>query len=126
MKYLITESQIDNIIFMYLDNQDFYTSEIGNGEFDITNGKNGNNVISYEIDHSLTFPDKTYEIILISDDLVTKTTHLFGLKNDDAITSIINWFNQKYNKKLDIYDFQWLSNSDAYYDEDYDDEEYYD
>jgi len=23
MKYLITESQIDNIIFMYLDNQDF-------------------------------------------------------------------------------------------------------
>jgi hypothetical protein len=125
MKYIITESKINKLISIYLDNQDFHTSEIGNGEFDITNGKNGNNVISYEINHTL-FPYKTYEVIFISDDLVTKTTQLFGLKNDDAITSIINWFNQKYDKKLDIHDFEWLSNSDAYYDEDYDDEEYYD
>lgn len=110
---------------MYLDEQDFHTSKIGDGEFDITNGKHGNNVISYEIKHSLTFPDKTYEVISISDDLVTKITHLFGFKSDDAITSIINWFNQKYDKNLDIHDFEWLSNSDAYYDEDYDDEEYY-
>jgi hypothetical protein len=126
MKYIITESKINKLVSIYLDNQRLETSEIGNGEFDITNGKHGNNVISYEINHSLTFPDKTYEVIFISDDLVTKTTQLFGLKNDDAITSIINWFNQKYDKKLDIHDFEWLSNSDAYYDEDYDDEEYYD
>ena len=126
MKYIITESKINKLVSIYLDNQRLETSEIGNGEFNITNGKHGNNVISYEINHSLTFPDKTYEVIFISDDLVTKTTQLFGLKNDDAITSIINWFNQKYDKKLDIHDFEWLSNSDAYYDEDYDDEEYYD
>ena len=30
MKYLITESQIDNIIFMYLDSQDFIQIERGN------------------------------------------------------------------------------------------------
>jgi len=111
------------LVSIYLDNQDFHTSEIGNGEFDITNGKNGNNVISYEINYTL-FPDKTYEVIFISEDLVTKTTQLFGLKYDDAITSIINWFNQKYDKKLDIHDFEWLSSDDDYYDDE--DEEYYD
>ena len=123
-KYIITESKINKLVSIYLDEQDFHTSEIGDGEFDITNGKHGNNIISYEIKHSLTFPDKTYEVISISDDLVTKITHLFGFKSDDAITSIINWFNQKYDKKLDIHDFEWLSNSDDYYDDE--DEDYYD
>jgi hypothetical protein len=31
MKYLITESQIDNIIFKYLDNQDFIQIDMNDG-----------------------------------------------------------------------------------------------
>jgi hypothetical protein len=49
---------------------------------------------------------------------------LFGLKNEDAINSIINWFNQEYDLNVDIHDFEWLSNDDDYYDDE--DEEYYD
>ena len=110
---------------MYLDERDLETSDIGNGEFNITDGKHGNDVIRYEIDHSLTYPEKSYHTIAISDDLVTKITQLFGLESQDAINSIINWFNQEYDLNVDIHDFEWLSNSDTYYYDD-EDEEYYD
>ena len=125
MKYIITESKINNLVSMFLDNQNLETSDIGNGEFNITDGKHGNDVIRYEIDHSLTYPEKSYHTIAISDDLVTKITQLFGLKSEDAINSIINWFNQEYDLNVDIHDFEWLSNSDTYYYDDEDDE-YYD
>jgi hypothetical protein len=126
MKYIITESKINKLVSSYLDNQNLETSDIGNGDFNITDGKHGNDVIRYEIDHSSTYPEKSYHTILISDDLVTKITQLFGLKSDDSINSIINWFNQEYDLNVDIHDFEWLSSDDDYYDEDYDDEEYYD
>jgi hypothetical protein len=125
MKYIITESKINKLVSTYLDERDLETSDIGNGEFNITDGKHGNDVIRYEIDHSLTYPEKSYHTIAISDDLVTKITQLFGLKSEDAINSIINWFNQEYDLNVDIHDFEWLSNSDTYYYDD-EDEEYYD
>ena len=125
MKYIITESKINKLVSTYLDERDLDTSDIGNGEFNITDGKHGNDVIRYEIDHSLTYPEKSYHTIAISDDLVTKITQLFGLKSEDAINSIINWFNQEYDLNVDIHDFEWLSNSDTYYYDD-EDEEYYD
>ena len=125
MKYIITESKINKLVSTYLDERDLETSDIGNGEFNITNGKHGNDVIRYEIDHSLTYPEKSYHTIAISDDLVTKITQLFGLESEDAINSIINWFNQEYDLNVDIHDFEWLSNSDTYYYDD-EDEEYYD
>ena len=125
MKYIITESKINKLVSTYLDERDLDTSDIGNGEFNITDGKHGNDVIRYEIDHSLTYPEKSYHTIAISDDLVTKITQLFGLESQDAINSIINWFNQEYDLNVDIHDFEWLSNSDTYYYDD-EDEEYYD
>ena len=125
MKYIITESKINKLVSTYLDERDLDTSDIGNGEFNITDGKHGNDVIRYEIDHSLTYPQKSYHTIAISDDLVTKITQLFGLESEDAINSIINWFNQEYDLNVDIHDFEWLSNSDTYYYDD-EDEEYYD
>ena len=125
MKYIITESKINKLVSTYLDERDLDTSDIGNGEFNITDGKHGNDVIRYEIDHSLKYPEKSYHTIAISDDLVTKITQLFGLKSEDAINSIINWFNQEYDLNVDIHDFEWLSNSDTYYYDD-EDEEYYD
>ena len=125
MKYIITESKINKLVSSYLDNQNLETSDIGNGEFNITDGKHGNDVIRYEINYSSTYPEKYYHSILISDNLVTKITQLFGLKSEDSINSIINWFNQEYDLNVDIHDFEWLSSDDDYYDDD-EDEEYYD
>ena len=53
--------------------------------------------------------------------LVTKIINIFGLDNEIAIKSIINWFNQTYNTELTIKDFEWLD-SDTYYDDE--DEDY--
>ena len=57
-------------------------------------------------------------MIYISDELVTKISRLFGVNGKIAINSIINWFNQKYEKNLTIDDFEWLQDSDTYYAED--------
>jgi hypothetical protein len=46
---------------------------------------------------------------------------LFGVDSKIAIKSIINWFNQKYDKKLTMDDFEWLNNNDDDDDEDYED-----
>ena len=70
MKYLITESQIDKVIFKYLDNQDFITKRMSsdnityfvNSEGDeyrdslIIHYRNGDCVMSFElIDEIATF-----------------------------------------------------------------------
>ena len=70
MKYLITESEIDNIIFQYLNNQDFITKRMAgdnityfvNSENDeysdslIIHYRNGDCVMSFElIDEIATF-----------------------------------------------------------------------
>ena len=48
MKYIITESKINKLVSTYLDERDLDTSDIGNGEFNITDGKHGNDVIRYD------------------------------------------------------------------------------
>ena len=40
MKYLITESQFDNIVFKYLDNQDFIQIDMGNDKICFVNSEN--------------------------------------------------------------------------------------
>jgi hypothetical protein len=124
LKFIVENNKANTLVSKYLDSQDWRTWDIGDGEFNVADGEFGRDLIRLRIQYSSTFPDKYFDVIYLDDRLVTKIINLFGLKNDDAITSIINWFNQKYDKKLDIHDFEWLSNSDAYYDEDYDDEEY--
>ena len=121
LKFIVENNKANTLVSKYLDSQDWRTWDIGDGEFNVADGEFGRDLIRLRIQYSSTFPDKYFDVIYLDDRLVTKIINLFGLKNDDAITSIINWFNQKYDKKLDIHDFEWLSNSDAYYDEDYDD-----
>ena len=121
LKFIVENNKANTLVSKYLDSQDWRTWDIGDGEFNVADGEFGRDLIRLRIQYSSTFPDKYFDVIYLDDRLVTKIINLFGLKNDDAITSIINWFNQKYDKKLDIHDFEWLSNSDTYYDEDYDD-----
>jgi hypothetical protein len=60
-------------------------------------------------------------VIYLDDRLVTKIINLFGLDNETAIKSIINWFNQTYNTELTIKDFEWLDNDGENDDEDFED-----
>lgn len=123
MKYILKESQIDKLVTSYLNSQDWKTWDIGDGEFNVADGEFGEDLIRFRIQYSSTVPDHHFDVIYLSDYLVTKIISLFGLENQDAIKSIINWFNQKYDKNLTIDDFEWLQDSDTYYADD--DEENY-
>jgi hypothetical protein len=123
MKYIITESRLNNLVFSYLDNQDWQTWDIGDGEFNVADGEFGEDLIRFRIQYSITIPDRSFDVIYIADELVTQIIKLFGLSNSDAITSIIAWVNKKYDKDLTLEDFEWLNNDGEYY-ADEDDEDY--
>ena len=130
MKYIITENQLkfivendklDTLVSKYLNFQDWWTWDIGNGEFNVADGEYGKDIFRFRIQNSSTFPDHEFNVIYIEDDLVSKIITLFGLNNKIIIGLIINWFNQKYNKNLNINDFEWMEHDDRF---DIDDEDY--
>ena len=125
MKYIITESRINKLVFLYLDSQNWHTWDIGDGEFNVTDGEYGKDIFRFRIQNSSTVPDHEFNVIYIEDDLVSKIITLFGLNNKIIIGSIINWFNQKYNKSLNINDFEWMEYDDRFDIDDEDDEENY-
>ena len=121
LEFIVENNKANTLVSKYLDSQDWRTWDIGDGEFNVADGEFGRDLIRLRIQYSSTFPDHSFDVIYLDDRLVTKIVNLFGLKNDDAIESIINWFNQTYNTELTIKDFEWLD-SDTYYedeDEDY-------
>ena len=123
MKYIITELQINKLVFLYLDSQDWHTWDIGDGEFNVADGQYGEDVMKFRIQYSSTEPDHEFNVIYISDDLVTKMSELFSISSKNSIRAIIDWFNKKYDKNLTMDDFEWMEKSDTYYADD--DEENY-
>jgi hypothetical protein len=117
MKYIITESQINKLVFLYLDSQDWHTWDIGDGEFNVADGQYGEDVMKFRIQYSSTEPDHEFNVIYISDDLVTKMSELFSISSKNSIRAIIDWFNKKYDKNLTMDDFEWMEKSDTYYDD---------
>jgi len=120
LKVIVENNKVDSLVSKYLDLQDLHTWDIGDGELNIVDGEFGKDLISFRIQYSSTVPDHSFNVIYISDDLVTKISRLFGVDSKITIKSIINWFNQKYDKKLTMDDFEWLNNNDDD-DEDYED-----
>lgn len=117
MKYIITESRLQGLIDNYLNTKDWSEWDIGDGEFNLADGKYGKDSIRFRLWPSM-IEDLDFEVIYISQKLANEVDKLFSVGTETAITSIINWFNKKYNKNLDKDDFEWLSSND---DEEYDD-----
>ena len=100
MKYLITESQIDRLIFDYLDNRlkDLYEVEDKDGSFVWDSKKswsNGSRPI-------FSFYTRTGYLGL-SPNLVMELSSFFSLDPEDIINTIILWYEDKSN--LSISDF---------------------
>ena len=117
MKYIIKESRIDKLMFLYLDSQNWHTWDIGDGEFDVADGKQEKDVIKFRIQYSSTVPDHEFNVIYISDSLIKNISELFSMPDLNSIKLIINWFNKKYDKNLTMDNFEWLPSSDTYYDD---------
>jgi hypothetical protein len=114
-------NRINKLVFNYLDGQNFKYWDEGDGEFNLSDGDNGGDVIKYRIQNSSMVPDHEFEVIYIDDYLVERINELFSMEDRESIRKVIDWFNKTYDKKLTADDYEWMSNSDTYYAEDGDD-----
>ena len=114
-------NRINKLVFNYLDGQNFKYWDEGDGEFNLSDGDNGGDVIKYRIQNSSIEPDHEFEVIYIDDYLVERLNELFSMVDRESVRKVIAWFNKTYNKKLTADDYEWMSNSDTYYAEDGDD-----
>lgn len=117
LKLIVENNRMDTLVSQYLNSQDWYTWDIGDDEFNVAdNDRNDKNLFWYRKQWSSTVPDHEFDVIYINDYLVTKIIKLFGMENKMAIESIINWFNQRYDKNLTINDFEWMHTDEEYED----------
>jgi len=82
MKYLITESQLDNTIFNYLDNQDFIVVGNGLSLFFINSEGDESAQIRYNKDDGWCY---------INYDLIKEISLFFSLDESDCKTVIGKW-----------------------------------
>ncbi len=118
---IINESRIESLISDYLNQKNWYNWDIGDGEFNLADGEFGKDVIYFRIQYSSTVPDHHFNVIYINDDLISEITKLFSINPQDAIISVIGWFNMRFDKDLTKDDFEWMD-SDS--DNDFNYEEY--
>ena len=112
LKFIVENNRMDTLVSQYLNSQDWYTWDIGDGEFNVTDGYEGKTKFRFRIVSSSTVPDLSFDTIYINDSVITQIMKLFGMESNDATKSIINWFNKKYNKNLTIEDFEWMDQYD--------------
>ena len=113
MKYIISENKINKFVSIYLNGENWYVEDIGDGEFDIfSNDYLINPKLKFRIQYSSTAPNKESNILYIDDDLLVRIINLFGLSSEDAAKSVINWFNKKYNKTITEKDWEWYMKDD--------------
>ena len=82
MKYLITESQLDRVIFKYLDNQDFIQIEEGSSIYFVNSESDEYAQIRY---------DEDSEVCFINIDLVKEISSFFSLELSVSKEVIGRW-----------------------------------
>ena len=113
-----SNDRINKLVFNYLDGHNFKYWDEGDGEFNLSDGDNGGDVIKYRIQNSSIVPGHEFEVIYIDDYLVERINELFSMEDRESIRKVIAWFNKTYDKKLTADDYEWMVNSDTFYAED--------
>jgi len=90
MKYLITESQFDKVIFRYLDNQDFIVIKMENRLYYVNSENDKFAQIKY-------YPEDRWCIIHY--DLADEVSQFFSLDYEDSINVINKWVEDKHGIK---------------------------
>ena len=120
LKFIVENNRMDTLVSQYLNSQDWYTWDIGDGEFNVAdNDRNDKNLFWFRKQFSSTVPEHEFDVLYINDYLVAKIMKLFGMETNLAIKSIINWFNQEYDTELTIKDFEWMETDDEEEEEEY-------
>ena len=96
MKYLITESQLDSIIFKYLDSQKFFTLKVDGDIYFWPSEVHWRENLSYAI---IGFHSK-YKDCHVSCDLITEISNVFSTSLEDSLTIVKKWV--EYNYDIEI------------------------
>ena len=90
MKYLITESQFDKVIFKYLDNQDFIVIKMKNRLYYVNSEDDEYAQVRYH-------PKDRW--CTINYDLLDEVSKFFSLNYEDSINVINKWIEDKLGVK---------------------------
>jgi type II secretory pathway component GspD/PulD (secretin) len=91
MKYLITESQLDKIIYKYLDNQDFIQIEKNDKVYFVN---------SEGDEHAQIRFDKDDDWCMIYYELVNEISRFFSIQNSDSKQVIGKWVENTLQMKV--------------------------
>ena len=91
MKYLITESQLDKVIFKYLDNQDFIQIETDDNIY-FTNSEGD--------EHAQVRYDKRNGVCYIYWKLIQEISHFFSIEYSDSELVIGRWSENSLQMKV--------------------------
>jgi hypothetical protein len=99
MKYLITESQLDKVVFKYLDNQDFIIKKPFNKSFGI------NNIIHFLNSESDLRTDSLINFYrdgecFINFELIDEIAKFFSMDFDDSKYVIARWVGNKLDARV--------------------------
>ena len=108
MKYIITENRLNQIVSKYLNGKDWHTIDIEYGDFDVALEDTEDVKLKFRNQTSSMDPEHEFSVLYIDDDLISFVIAMFSLNPKDAAASIINWFNEKYDKNLTMNDWEWF------------------
>ena len=91
MKYLITESQLDKAIFLYLDNQDFVVIKMSNRLYYVNSEGDEYAQVRYDEDNGLCYTDI---------DLIVEISSFFSLQLYDSKEVIGRWVENTLQMKV--------------------------
>ena len=98
MKFIITESQFDKVIFKYLDNQDF-----------IRVNKNKEICFLNSSDDLWAVMKYVRSKLIINDGLTKEISSFFSIDQDDAEIAIRDWVSNKINIEIPIWQVHTMS-----------------
>ena len=98
MKCLITESQLNNVIYKYLDNQDFIRVD-----------KNKQICFLNSSDDLWAVMKYMRPKLIISDGLTKEISSFFSIDQDDAEIAIRDWVSNKINIEIPIWQVHTMS-----------------
>lgn len=108
MKIVIKENQLSKLIKSYLDSQNWKVWDLDDGEFDVSDGYNGENIFKFRLQFSSTDPEHSFDVLYINESIIHLVNKLFSMDPTDSRRLIIDWFNKKYDKNLTVDDIEWF------------------
>jgi hypothetical protein len=101
MKYLITESQLDKVIFKYLDKQDFVLYDdkkrFNNYIYFLNNITDNTAQISVYVTNSL---GKDRDWLYVNGELIEVLSNFFSIDEDECLETIKRWVSNVLNKEV--------------------------